>query len=86
MMLMHKTPLLMGGMMGLMLPWMMHMENGEGVGLAFVLAHVALIAGLSALALCFAFCSVALQRKQSRAYQAVWSTRSKWLLSLSTTR
>jgi hypothetical protein len=47
----YKFPLLMGGMMGLMLPWMMHMENGGSTGLAFVFAHLALVAGMAFLAL-----------------------------------
>ncbi|RLJ59364.1 hypothetical protein BCF46_1513 [Litoreibacter meonggei] len=47
----HKAPLLMGGMMGLMLPWMMHMENGGSAGFVFVLSHIALIVGIAALAL-----------------------------------
>ena len=50
-MLIHKNPLLMSGMMGLMLPWMIHMENSGGAGLAFVFAHVAFGVCLLALAL-----------------------------------
>lgn len=50
-MLAHKGPLIMGGMMGLMLPWMMHMEQGGTAGVLFVLTHVALVLVLLALAL-----------------------------------
>ncbi|WP_154666779.1 hypothetical protein [Litoreibacter arenae] len=45
----HKGPLLMGGMMGLMLPWMMHMDSN--IGVAFMLSHVVLVGGLAALAM-----------------------------------
>ena len=51
MMQVHKAPLFMGGMMGLMLPWMLHMETGGTAGLLFVFSHVALILALAALAL-----------------------------------
>ncbi|WP_230374131.1 hypothetical protein [Pontivivens ytuae] len=42
-------PWVMGGAMGLMLPWVPHME-GAG-GLAFVLGHVAVLLVVAALAL-----------------------------------
>ncbi|MFT7058080.1 MAG: hypothetical protein ACJASV_000580 [Pseudorhodobacter sp.] len=41
-----RMPLGMGIMMGLMLPWMLHGgAAGESLGLGFVLAHIAIIAG-----------------------------------------
>ena len=46
-----RPAIFMGLVMGLMIPWMMHMESGAGAGLAFVLAHVAAIALVSLAAL-----------------------------------
>ena len=45
----HKGPLGMGAMMGLMLPWMMHSDGRAG--LAFVAAHLAIIAVIGAIVL-----------------------------------
>jgi hypothetical protein len=48
-MLNHKMPLAMGLMLGLMAPWMLHSDAQAGFW--FVLAHVAIIGGLSLLTL-----------------------------------
>ena len=45
-------PVLMGGAMGLAMPWMMHMGGGEA-GILFVVAHVAVVLMLASLALFF---------------------------------
>ncbi|WP_316015688.1 hypothetical protein [Roseobacter sp. HKCCA0434] len=46
----HRTlPLVMGTVMGLMLPWMIH--SGGGAGIRFVLAHVVAILAIASLAL-----------------------------------
>ncbi len=43
-------PVLMGGAMGLAMPWMMHMGGGE-TGFLFIAAHVAVVLMLASLAL-----------------------------------
>ncbi|QFU07729.1 hypothetical protein PARPLA_01645 [Rhodobacteraceae bacterium THAF1] len=47
-MIRHRTPILMGLVMGLAMPWMMHVDGG---GAAFVLVHILLIVTLGGLAL-----------------------------------
>ena len=44
----HRLPVIVGLAMGLMLPWMMHVE---GARIAFIAAHVAVLAAVGALAL-----------------------------------
>ena len=47
----RHMPLAMGALMGLVMPWMMHMPGGEKAGLLFVFAHVVPLLLLVSLAL-----------------------------------
>lgn len=40
----QTMPLAMGALMGLMLPWTMHMQGTGSAGLLFILAHLAVVA------------------------------------------
>lgn len=70
-MVVHRLPLLMGGAMGLAMPWMMHMGEGQ-IGLVFILAHVAVILAIATLALVFPAIRHRASRLTSHASHAPW--------------
>lgn len=70
----RAVPLTIGCLMGLIMPWMMHMGGGE-FGMTFLLAHLVIVLAAASTALVFP----ALRRKV--AHLASHATHAPWMVA-----